>query len=240
MRAVNSRFVAIGSRLHGSYTLKKRGCELRAVFRYHRSRQLIRTDGQNMSQPAATTNVDPARTASNRRIRYGWFFGLALIGCVADLLTKHYVFQWLGIPSGQLNIHWLAEGYIGIETALNEGAVFGIGQKKVWFFASMSFFALGGVGYWLVKHHAIDDWVLATTLGLVTGGILGNLYDRLGLWSNFEIFAVRDWIRFSYNYDQFIWPNFNIADCLLVCGAGLLFFHSLKNPDSSPAADTPK
>lgn len=170
-----------------------------------------------------------------RSKRYVWFFGLALVGCVADLLTKWYMFDWLGEPNGQVNIHWVIEGYFGLETALNHGALFGMGQNKVWFFASMSFVALGGIAYWLLKHRAIDDWMLTFTLGLVTGGILGNLYDRLGLWRNFEIFAVRDWIRFSYG--QHVWPNFNIADCLLVCGAGLLFWHSLKNPDANQAAD---
>lgn len=165
------------------------------------------------------------------KLRICCFFGIALTGCVADLLTKHYVFAWLGLPSGNQNIYWLVPDYVGIETALNYGALFGMGQNKVWFFATMSFVALGGISFWLTRHRAIDDGLLTITLGLVTGGILGNLYDRLGIWSNFQIFAVRDWIRFSYQ--QHVWPNFNIADSLLVCGAALLFWHSLKHPHSA-------
>jgi len=183
----------------------------------------------------------PTDQAPGVRNRWVCFFGLAIVGCLADLLSKQYVFSWLGVPTGQVNIYWLIEGYVGIETALNHGALFGLGQNKVWFFATMSFVALGGVAYWLVKVRGIDDWILTITLGLITGGILGNLYDRLGIWSGMTEFAVRDWIRLSYDYNAYVWPNFNIADSLLVCGAGLLFWHSFKNPEAAQqAADKQK
>ncbi len=176
------------------------------------------------------------RCCSTRASRTIIFFGLALTGCVTDLVTKSVIFAWLGEPQpgGRLNIYWLIEGYVGIETALNEGALFGVGQKMVWLFAVMSFVALLGIGYWLWRK-ATDDIVLTVTLGLITGGILGNLYDRLGLWSNFQTYAVRDWIRLSYDYHHFVWPNFNVADSLLVCGAALLVWHSMRDPAQDPA-----
>ena len=74
---------------------------------------------------------------------------------------------------------------------------------------------------------------------MVTGGILGNLYDRLGLWSTAadRVHAVRDWILISYGgYDLPVlghsWPNFNIADSLLVCGAGMLFWHAFRTGET--------
>ena len=103
----------------------------------------------------------------------------------------------------------------------------------VWFFAGMSVVALGGIWYGLSRWHAIDDLFLTVTLGIVTGGILGNLYDRLGLWSGFQEFAVRDWIRLSYQ--QHVWPNFNIADSLLVCGVALLVWHSFTTDAKTPS-----
>jgi signal peptidase II len=68
---------------------------------------------------------------------------------------------------------------------------------------------------------------LTVTLGLVTGGILGNLYDRLNLHRLPVPFAggVRDWILLRYG--QYTWPNFNIADSLLVAGAIMLAVYSL-------------
>ncbi len=188
-----------------------------------------------MSKPTSTPPAN--RCCSTRTSRTIIFFGLALTGCVTDLVTKSVIFAWLGEPQpGRINIYWLIEGYVGIETALNEGALFGVGQKMVWLFAVMSCVALLGIGYWLAWRKASDDIVLTVTLGLITGGILGNLYDRLGLWSNFQTYAVRDWIRLSYDYHHFVWPNFNVADSLLVCGAALLVWHSMRVPaqDSGP------
>jgi signal peptidase II len=72
------------------------------------------------------------------------------------------------------------------------------------------------------------------------GGVLGNLYDRLGLhgqlWpagprAGTPIYAVRDWILWQLN-DRWRWPNFNIADSLLVVGAGAIFLHLLRQPGS--------
>ena len=82
-------------------------------------------------------------------------------------------------------------------------------------------------------------------LGCVTAGILGNLYDRLGLpglrWianpphhAGDPVHAVRDWILVMIG--PWHWPNFNVADSLLVCGA-LLVWHSftLKPKPPQPA-----
>ena len=184
--------------------------------------------GPYASPTGSPIDIAPVDSATIR-INYALFAGITLAGCLLDLWTKSLVFDWLGPPSGVQNIYWLIEGYVGIETALNHGAVFGLGQGKVWFFALMSLVALSGILYWLSKGNAVRDRLLTVTLGVITGGILGNLYDRLGLWSSFKTYAVRDWIRFSYG--EHVWPNFNIADSLLVIGAGLLVWHSFRNPD---------
>ncbi len=168
-------------------------------------------------------------------------------GCFLDLISKHLVFQWRGMP-GELPIWWLSPNLVGIETSLNTGALFGLGQNKVMFFAVFSFVALFGLLIWLVWGGGGRDLFLTLVLACVTGGILGNLYDRLGLWEptfavpanqqiaeelsergEFEYSrnAVRDWISLSYG--SFVWPNFNIGDCLLVCGAVALVWHSFQN-----------
>jgi signal peptidase II len=66
-------------------------------------------------------------------------------------------------------------------------------------------------------------------------GVLGNLFDRLGLsgedWkgageaSATAVHAVRDWILWQVN-NTWRWPNFNIADSMLVIGAAQLFLHA--------------
>jgi signal peptidase II len=87
-----------------------------------------------------------------------------------------------------------------------------------------------------------DRWLLVS-LALITGGIIGNLYDRLGLpgltWhaplgrQGEAVLAVRDWIHFKL--DGIIdWPIFNLADSWLVIGAGLMLLLSLRPPQAPP------
>lgn len=151
--------------------------------------------------------------------RIALFFGIAGFGCAIDLLTKQLAFARLGQPGGA--VWWIFEGYVGFETSINRGALFGIGQGMIPLFAIVSFLAIGGIGFWVLRGGALDELVLTIALGMILAGILGNLYDRLGLWGQS---GVRDWILFRYQ--TFTWPNFNVADSLLVCGAGLLMWHS--------------
>ncbi|MEQ8784901.1 MAG: signal peptidase II [Pirellulaceae bacterium] len=170
------------------------------------------------------------------------FLLLAVGGCAADLLSKRAVFAWLGLPpDGPVltNTYWIWEPYIGVQTAVNQGALFGMGQGLSIWFAGLSVLAAAGIVYWLFVRRAAHDLFLTITLGMVSAGILGNLYDRLGLWHGVEIQerfrnGVRDWILFQY--PPYTWPNFNLADSLLVCGAALLMWHAFfqSNPDSKP------
>ena len=158
------------------------------------------------------------------------FFVVAMLGTTLDLWTKSAIFAWLGLP-GENSPWWLIEPYVGIETAVNPGALFGLGAGFGFVFAILSVAAAVGIFVWLAKFRAIESWWLTSALSFVLGGIGGNLYDRLGLWNPPEArpewaSGVRDWILFQYN-DQWVWPNFNIADSLLVCGAIMLFLHTL-------------
>ncbi len=166
--------------------------------------------------------------------RIVWFFALAIFGCAADLLTKHLVFAH---PQLYRNSEWwLWRGHLGIQKSLNEGALFGMGQGKVWLFAIFAIAAMVAIPVWLFWFRAAQDRILNFALGCVTGGILGNLYDRVGLpglrWDFFNpartgepVYAVRDWILVQWD-DRLVWPNFNIADALLVGGAGLLMIQA--------------
>jgi signal peptidase II len=82
------------------------------------------------------------------------------------------------------------------------------------------------------------------------GGVIGNLYDRVGLpgmkWDDFHpqragetVYAVRDWILFQVS-DQWVWPNFNIADALLVGGASFLFLRSFFLTNNEIPQSTPQ
>ena len=170
--------------------------------------------------------------------RYLLFALLVVGGALTDLATKSWVFAWRGMPDPLQDTYWLIERVLGITTSLNQGALFGIGQGQVILFVSMSVVATVGILYFLFVHEAARDGLLTVSMGCVLAGILGNLYDRLGLpglhWNQpfnnnqvgDPVFAVRDWIHFRFPIIHYDWPIFNIADSLLVCGAGLLMWHS--------------
>ena len=167
--------------------------------------------------------------------RYLVYFGLAAIGCAVDLITKETVFRWRGLPRAGSQ-WWLIDGRFGIETSVNPGALFGMGAGWWWLFALLAVVALCGIITWLFAYRAAHDRWITVALGLVSGGILGNLYDRLGLWNSTGLepkyhHGVRDWILFQWRetglaiFDP--WPNFNIADSLLVTGAIMLVVHAI-------------
>jgi signal peptidase II len=88
---------------------------------------------------------------------------------------------------------------------------------------------------------------MLAALALITGGILGNLYDRLGLpglaWHaplerrGAAVLAVRDWIHFKLE-GVIDWPIFNLADSWLVIGAGVLLLLSLRTPSPTDQPET--
>jgi len=169
--------------------------------------------------------------------RYFVFFSIAVVGCLVDLATKRWMFDDLGMPGRETR--WIWEEVFGFQTSLNEGALFGLGQGQVVVFIVLSCIALAALLVWLFGFGAARDWVLTVALGCVGAGVSGNLYDRLGLpglkWHYVSdlhaldepVHAVRDWILVRIG--QWNWPNFNVADSLLVCGAVLLAWHAYRS-----------
>jgi signal peptidase II len=175
------------------------------------------------------------------------FLFIVIVGCALDLFTKWYMFSWLGMPGPTSNIKWVVTDIFGFQTSLNEGALFGFGQGMVQIFAGISIFAAIGIIVWFFFFGGARDWLLSIALGFILAGILGNLFDRLGLpglkWTGLipthaygePVYAVRDFILVMIG--PWNWPNFNLADSFLVCGAGLLVLHALITK-SPPALET--
>lgn len=185
------------------------------------------------------------------RSRICVFFLVALVGALVDLATKSWVFAWLGMPDPfNDRSYWLIDNIFGFTTSLNEGALFGVGQGQVVVISLLSLGAAAFIVYCMFALRSAEDWSFTLAMGAVMAGILGNMYDRIGLpglrW-NFRaganqigdpVFAVRDWIHLRYH--DLSWPIFNIADSLLVCGVGLLMWHSLYGePAKEPAHKQP-
>lgn len=173
--------------------------------------------------------------------RYVAFSVITVAGLVADLVSKAVVFSWPSDFPGEV-LYWWWEGHAGIQRSLNEGALFGLGYGAVPLFAAISIGAAIAIPAWLFYGRVAHDWWLTAALGSVMSGVLGNLYDRLGLsgevWPAYDpragetVYAVRDWILWRAS-EQWTWPNFNLADVFLVTGAAVLMLRAFFEKDEA-------
>lgn len=179
--------------------------------------------------------------------RYLLFAALCCGGCALDLVSKSWIFDRLGMPGSQPP-WWLIPGAFCLETSLNEGALFGVGQGQVWLFSALSIVAALAILGWLFVAGAAESWLLTFALSLICGGILGNLYDRMG-WPGLKwnlahnghapgdpVYAVRDWLHVQVDSIGFDFAVFNLADSLLVCGVGLFILHTFRTGPATGGA----
>lgn len=181
--------------------------------------------------------------------RQGWptFISVFVAASLADLVSKEAIFARLGMPGTSPPIV-LVPRVLALETNLNEGALFGMGQGLGLVFATVSLVALVGIVAMVARADTRKSPWLVVSLGLICGGIVGNLYDRLGLpglhWHlppervGQPVQAVRDWIHFTLP-GVIDWPIFNIADSFLVVGAAMLLIATLRTPPDSVPAPPP-
>jgi len=140
-------------------------------------------------------------------------FLIALVVVVADQISKLWIRSAL-FPGES----YFEAGFFRIIRIQNTGAAFGLFQGHS---SILMIVALVGVAVFLVyiffvyqRFPFLDNITNRVALGLVLGGTVGNLIDRLRLGS------VTDFIDFTF------WPAFNVADSAVTVGA-ILFVYSL-------------
>ena len=105
--------------------------------------------------------------------------------------------------------------------AHNTGAAFSFlasaGGWQRWFLTAVAVAVSVVVVIWLTRLKQ-SERILGVALGLVLGGGVGNLIDRVSLG------YVVDFI--SWHYNDWYWPAFNIADAAICLGAVLLVWDS--------------
>ena len=103
-------------------------------------------------------------------------------------------------------------GVLDLRFATNSGGAFSIGQRAPWLFAGASIAVAAAI---ILTAHRHRHAATAIALGLVLGGALGNLTDRIVRGPGISGTVV-DFI------DLHVWPVFNLADSAIVIGAALL------------------
>jgi signal peptidase II len=170
----------------------------------------------------------PANPSYRSAASWVRFVTPAVAGLVLDLWVKAWAFPD-GVPRGTLpdgsaipagrnpaDLGFAPQPVIphvlGFTTTINHGAVFGIGQGMVVWFLLFSIVAMGVI-VWVFLGSKREQWTVHITLGMITAGALGNLFDRAVYG------GVRDMFRFYVSWYPYI---FNVADVLLCVGVPVL------------------
>ena len=124
-------------------------------------------------------------------------------------------------------------GLFNLTYLTNTGAAFGMlaGEQGVWrqvFFVGVAVVALAAIGFLYRKLRAASVWY-AVALGLIAGGAVGNLIDRLRLGSVIDFLDVYVGVHH--------WPAFNLADSAITVGVAIFL---LINFFFDPTAATSK
>ncbi|WP_354644889.1 signal peptidase II [Kitasatospora camelliae] len=178
-------------------------------------------DGASVPARGGATAAEGARSRIRRR-RIGVLLGVALLAYVIDLASKLLVVARL---EGRSPIRVIGD-VMTFQVIRNPGAAFGMGQAMTVVFTAIAAAVI--VVIWRIARKLYSlPWAIA--LGLLLGGALGNLTDRLFRSPGVFRGHVVDFISVQH------FAVFNLADSAIVCGGILVVLLSFRgsNPDGS-------
>jgi len=140
---------------------------------------------------------------------------LALLVVVADQLSKLGIRSNLAVGESLFELGFLRI----IHVPLNTGAAFGLFQDQSFVLTIISVVAVAVILVYALflyrRFPLLDNMPNRIAMGLILGGTIGNLIDRLRLGGVTDFISVGSW-----------WPAFNIADSAVTIGV-IIFAYSL-------------
>ena len=139
---------------------------------------------------------------------------VAVVAVILDQISKPLMRSWLA--SGDVQM----APFLSFVSAWNKGVGFSLltmSEASGPYVLSALALAIAAVmAFWLFRTHRI---VPAISLGLIIGGALGNVIDRIRLGAVFDFIDV--------HVAGYHWPAFNLADSALSIGVALLIIDGL-------------
>ncbi len=163
-----------------------------------------------------STAPEKNKDTKSRRSLYAKIlcFGLMVFAVVADQITKLIVLEHMTlgeeIPLWRGVFHWK---YIQ-----NRGAAFGMLADRREVFLVLSTVAIIALLVYLFRTRTTRFWWLSS-IGMIVGGGIGNMIDRIAYGYVVDFMYVK-LINFAV---------FNVADCFVTVGAGILFFLMIRD-----------
>lgn len=172
--------------------------------------------------------------------RYLIFWILASLSLFWDQVSKVWVRGNIPFNSYRdIDSITLIPGTFYIVHVGNHGAAWGMLEGFGWLFISLAVFAMAAI-YVYRKHLELDRRWIQMIFGLLVGGIIGNVVDRI-----FQGF-VTDFILVIIPVVGYHWPVFNVADAAIVTGVLLYMVETFRSDfkeknksDSQVSGDEP-
>lgn len=150
-----------------------------------------------------------SRTAVRRR--WAVFAGLAVVVVIADQLTKAWVHANL-VP-GRPPIEVIGD-LVRLVYGQNTGGIFGLFGDSATLLGLASTVVIALIVVYMAREGTRSHWLLTVALGLLLGGAVGNLIDRL------RLAYVIDWVDMGIG--DLRWYTFNVADAAISVALVLL------------------
>ncbi len=147
--------------------------------------------------------------------KFKWFLSAFAISLIFDQVTKisivdrfHYGERLVVIPN-----------FFDLTHVRNPGGAFsffadGPAEWRMALFVGATVLAIILLLSYLIRSED-DEWLNSMALGLIMGGAVGNLIDRLAYGEVIDFIDVHLWGGYT-------WPTFNIADSVVILGVGIL------------------
>lgn len=165
-------------------------------------------------------------------MRWALFGGLAAVVVVADQLSKAWIaanFQQASVhaPVGTLNGPTQVLGdWVRIAVSHNDGGIFGLLGSSAVVLGLVSLGVICFIVVYQARQGLVSHPLLTVALGLLMGGAIGNLLDRL------RLAYVVDWVDMGVGDLRFY--TFNVADSAISIAIVLLIGISLFGDRLSP------
>jgi signal peptidase II len=142
--------------------------------------------------------------------------GMAILAILADQISKNWL---LAGPMREPQVFELTP-FFNVVSAWNKGVSFSMfwtsAETGPWILSGVALVIALGLAFWLTR---VGQLLTALGIGLVVGGALGNVVDRL------RFGAVFDFLDFYVG--TYHWPAFNVADSCITIGVVLLLWDGL-------------
>ena len=154
--------------------------------------------------------------ARSRRQTFTIGFVIAAIAVVVDQLTKYWAVNSLA-DGRQIHVIWTLQ----LNLTYNSGMAFskGSGLGPV-----IGVVAIIVVVALVISLRRVTNTMTLLAIGLIIGGAIGNIIDRLLRGDAWLRGSVIDFIDFQW------WPIFNVADMCVMIGAAMMLFGVSRSP----------